>query len=75
MMTNSLRIDFCGEKYTATPGRDFVVGREGDLEIDDNPYLHRRFLLLTEERGLWWIANVGTLLSATITDGSGGVQA
>ncbi len=75
MMTNTLRVDFCGEEYTAVPGRDFVIGREGDLEIDDNPYLHRRFLLLTEDRGLWWIANVGSLLSATVTDGSGGVQA
>ena len=74
-MTNVLRIDFCGEKFTAEPGRDFVIGREGDLEIDDNPYLHRRFLMLAEEHGMWWIANVGSLLSATITDGSGGVQA
>ena len=74
-MSGTLRIDFCGEAYTASPGEEFVVGREGDLEVDDNPYLHRRFLLLTEERGLWWIANVGSLLSATITDGSGGVQA
>jgi hypothetical protein len=74
-MSSTLRIDFCGELYDAEPGRDFVIGREGDLEIDDNPYLHRRFLLLTEEHGLWWIANVGSLLSATMTDGSGGVQA
>lgn len=72
---SALTIDFCGERYTPEPGREFVIGREGDLEIDDNPYLHRRFLLLTEERGLWWLANVGSLLSATITDGSGGVQA
>lgn len=74
-MTHNLRIDFCGEQFVAEPGRDFLIGREGDLEIDDNPYLHRRFLVLAEERGLWWIANVGSLLSATITDGSGGVQA
>jgi len=74
-MASALRVEFCGEAHTATPGREFVIGREGDLEIDDNPYLHRRFLLLAEENGLWWIANVGSLLSATITDGSGGVQA
>ncbi|AYF98512.1 hypothetical protein [Protaetiibacter intestinalis] len=74
-MSTALRIEFCGERYTATPGETFVIGREGDLEIDDNPYLHRRFLAIDEERGLWWISNVGSLLSATITDGSGGVQA
>ncbi|MCS0500343.1 hypothetical protein [Protaetiibacter mangrovi] len=72
---STLRIEFCGEHYTAAEGEDFVIGREGDLEIDDNPYLHRRFLLITQENGLWWIANVGTLLSATVSDGSGGVQA
>ncbi len=74
-MSAGLRIDFCGEHYAAEPGREFLIGREGDLEIDDNLYLHRRFLVLSEERGLWWISNVGSLLSATISDGSGGVQA
>jgi hypothetical protein len=72
---SSLRVEFCGENFIAAPDAEFVVGREGDLEIDDNPYLHRRFLLVTFENGLWWISNVGSLLSATITDGSGGVQA
>lgn len=74
-MTGAVRVEFCGESYDVDSQRGFVVGREGDLEIDDNPYLHRRFLLIAEEHGLWWLINVGTLLSATVSDASGGVQA
>lgn len=74
-MTDALRIEFCGEWFESTPDRPFVVGREGDLVIDDNPYLHRRFLVLSEEGGLWWMVNEGGLLSATVSDASGGVQA
>lgn len=74
-MNGGLEVEFCGERYDVAEGDEFVVGREGDLVVDDNPYLHRRFLLLTRERDLWWVVNVGSLLSATITDGSGGVQA
>lgn len=70
-----LRIEFCGEWYEVEPPAEFLIGREGDLELDDNPYLHRRFLLISEERGMWWLSNVGSLLSATVSDGSGGVQA
>lgn len=68
------RVEFCGEWYAV--GADFTVGREGDLAIDDNPYLHRRFLVIrADERGMWWLENVGSLLSATVTDSSGAVQA
>ncbi|RZS59484.1 hypothetical protein EV141_0710 [Microcella putealis] len=74
-MTSALSVEFCGERFDVAAGDTFVVGREGDLVIDDNPYLHRRFLVLSEDGGLWWVANEGSLLSATVSDGSGGVQA
>lgn len=70
-----LRIEFCGEWYDIAHPDDFHIGRESDLVIDDNPYLHRRFLRVYEEFGLWWLGNVGTLLSATVTDATGQVQA
>ncbi|MCW4384922.1 hypothetical protein OH146_03940 [Salinibacterium sp. SYSU T00001] len=70
-----LRVEFCGEWYDIAHPADFHVGRESDLVIDDNPYLHRRFLRIHEDFGLWWLSNVGTLLSATVTDASGQVQA
>jgi hypothetical protein len=73
--TGSLTVDFVGEEYVVQPGDSFTIGREADLSIDDNPYLHRHFLQLSQEYELWWLANVGSLLSATVSDGTGQVQA
>lgn len=70
-----LRVEFCGEWFSIAPSDDFFVGREGDLSIDDNPYLHRQFLRIYADHDLWWIGNVGNLLSATVTDSTGAVQA
>jgi hypothetical protein len=71
---SGLKVEFCGERFDVDPGTPFEIGRDGDLEVDDNPYLHRRFLRITFEHGIWWLANVGTLLSATVCDATGGVQ-
>ncbi|MGH3703453.1 MAG: hypothetical protein ACRDT9_02385 [Agromyces sp.] len=70
-----LRVEYCGESYTVEVGEPFTIGRESDLTIDDNPYLHRTFLTLSSEYGLWWLSNVGQILSATISDATGSVQA
>jgi hypothetical protein len=70
-----LRVEFCGEWFTVEEGAPFTIGRESDLTIDDNPYLHRTFLTLSAEFGLWWLSNVGQLLSATVSDATGSVQA
>lgn len=71
----TLTVEFCGEEYPVGDGTGFDIGREGDLAIDDNPYLHRRFLSITSDFGMWWLSNVGTLLTATVTDASGTMQA
>jgi len=71
---SGLKVEFCGERFDVDPDVPFEIGRDGDLEVDDNPYLHRRFLRITFEHGIWWLANVGTLLSATVCDATGGVQ-
>lgn len=52
----------------------FRIGREADLDVDDNPYLHRAFLELTFDR-FWWVTNVGTRLTATVSDDGGAMQA
>jgi len=70
-----LRLEFCGEWYDITEPEGLSIGRESDLVIDENPYLHRRFLQIYPEHGLWWIGNTGNQLSATVTDGTGHVQA
>ena len=56
-------------------GRQLTIGRSGDVEIDDNPYLHRNFLAVLEEGGLWWLSNVGSTLTATVADDTGLFQA
>jgi hypothetical protein len=71
----STTVDFCGEKYTVDSSGDLTIGREADLVIDDNPFLHRRFLRIFCSDGMWWIANVGSHLAATLADDAGMVQA
>lgn len=68
-------IEFCGEVFAVTAGRPVVLGRDGDITIDDNPFLHRRFLEVSEIDSLVWLRNVGTQLSATVSDEGGRVQA
>lgn len=70
-----LVVEFAGERHEVSAGREFAIGRDGDLVIDDNRYLHRRFLTLTAENGMWWLSNVGSRIAATVTDGSGRVHA
>ena len=70
-----LAIDFCGEWHEPSDEDIFSIGREGDLEVDDNPYLHRQFLQIARYDGIWWLSNVGSMLCATIADASGGMQA
>lgn len=65
-MTSELWVEYCGERQRATDR--FTIGRTGDLAVDDNPFLHRSFLELRFEAGVWLVANVGTQLSATVTD-------
>jgi hypothetical protein len=73
--TGGVVVDFCGETHVAQPGKPVTVGREGDLRIDDNLYLHRRFLQVEHANGMWWLANVGSRLSATVSDPDGLMQA
>jgi len=70
-----LKVEFCGEVHDVVPGRPFCLGREGDIVLDENPYLHRRFLVITGGEGMYWLENVGTLLSATVADVTGLMQA
>ncbi|MGO2003637.1 MULTISPECIES: hypothetical protein [Micrococcaceae] len=70
-----VNIDFCGEWFPVDDDQVFTIGREGDLEVDENPYLHRRFLTVARYDSIWWLSNVGSRLSATIADATGGLQA
>jgi len=71
---DGIRVSFCGERHEREAGGSLVIGREGDICVDDNPYLHRRFLRIEHATGLWWLCNVGGQLSATVSDTAGTVQ-
>jgi hypothetical protein len=75
MVDVGVKVLFCGEEFPAVAGRRLTIGRSGDVEIDDNPYLHRTFLVLLHESGLWWLSNVGSTLTATVADDTGRFQA
>jgi hypothetical protein len=70
-----VQVEYCGESYVPHPERPFLIGRDGDLQVDDNPYLHRHFLRIEYADGMWWLANVGAQLSATVVEHDRAVQA
>ena len=70
-----LTVEYCGESYMVKAGETFSIGREGDLVIDDNPYLHRQFLTLADHGDLFWLANAGSKLSATVSAVGGAMEA
>ncbi len=73
---NQLTLDFCGELYSPDPEVPFTIGREADVVIDeDNPFLHRQFLSILFSHELWWLCNVGSQLTATVSHDQGRVQA
>jgi hypothetical protein len=70
----TLIVEYCGERLQ--PGEaPFVIGRDADLHIDENPFLHRRFLTISQTSGMWMLTNVGSQLSATVSDGDSRMEA
>lgn len=73
--SHDLVLDFAGEIHRMQPGDDFTIGRRGNLVIEDNPYLHRDFLLINHDDGFWWVHNVGSRLPVQLTDAHGLMKA
>jgi hypothetical protein len=72
---SKVTVVFCGEEHSVSPEAGLTIGRSGDLEIDDNPYLHRTFLVVSFDNGFWWLSNTGSTLTATVADEQGLFQA
>ena len=75
MIHSKVTVVFCGEEHSVSPESGLTIGRSGDLEIDDNPYLHRTFLVVSFDNGFWWLSNTGSTLTATVADEQGLFQA
>ncbi|MDR1800222.1 MAG: hypothetical protein LBR19_10155, partial [Bifidobacteriaceae bacterium] len=71
----NITVEFDGAYYALEPTGMFDIGREADLSVDDNPYLHRRLLRIEREGDYWWLTNVGSRIAATVTDTGTGMQA
>lgn len=70
----SAHVEFCGEVHPVPESGALTIGREADVVVDENPYLHRRLLELSYADGLLWLANVGSATTATISDQAGLAQ-
>lgn len=60
-------VEFCGV-VTAIERTPFTIGRDADLSVDDNPYLHRRLVAVDRIGALWTVTNVGSQLSVALVD-------
>ncbi len=69
-----VHVEYCDEWFAVRVGEAFTVGREADLSIDENPFLHRRLLEVTDVEGMWLLRNIGSRLIVTVTDGAGRLQ-
>ena len=52
---SELKIDFAGELIEVLPGGCLTFGRDAELEVDTNPYLHRRVGTFRQRNGEWWL--------------------
>jgi hypothetical protein len=66
-----LYVDFCGEQHVVDPGHELRFGREAELAIDTNPYLHRVLGRFVHRDGHWWLDNLGSAIPLQLFDRSG----
>lgn len=64
-----LTVRFVGEVYT--PEVELTFGRQADLSLDDNSYLHRRAGRFRLRQSTWWLENLGARLRLTMASSDG----
>lgn len=65
-----LRVEFCGEEYSASQHQTLTFGRAADIVVDDNRFLHRVLGEFRFANGLWWLHNVGSSIGLALNDDS-----
>ena len=63
-----LLVDFCGELHRLSPGDELTFGRAAQLEIDDNPYMHRLVGRFFHQNDRWWLRNEGRTIAISMVD-------
>lgn len=66
-----LVVEFCGERHELEVGSALTFGRQADLSIDSNPYLHRVMGRFVSRQGLWWLQNFAAKTAMEIRDRGG----
>ena len=66
-----LTVRFVGEVYR--PLRELVFGRDAELSLDDNSYLHRQAGRFRRRDSTWWLENLGRRLRLTMVSADGSV--
>ncbi|MEM8924501.1 MAG: hypothetical protein AAGD35_13450 [Actinomycetota bacterium] len=65
----ALTISFVGETYR--PERQLTFGRQAELSLDENSYLHRRAGRFRLRDDTWWLENLGGRLRLTMVSSDG----
>lgn len=72
---HGLSVEYQGQWVSVMPGERIEIGRDADIRLDANPFLHRKLLRIAAKDGIWFVSNIGTRMSLSVVDGSGRVQA
>lgn len=67
-MASDLLITYLGESRRLSPGDELSFGRAGDIEVDENEYLHRLLGRFVHRAGLWWLQNTGSAIPLEVLD-------
>lgn len=68
MSEQRLTVDFAGEVHELNPGDTLEFGRGAELDIDSNPYLHRRVGRFEHRSGYWFLSNIGRSTHIVVID-------
>ena len=68
MADQPLTVDFVGEVHELCPTDSLDFGRGAELNIDSNPFLHRRVGRFEHRSGLWFLSNVGRSIHLVVVD-------
>lgn len=65
---NMLRVELAGDSWSVSPDLGLTFGRDADLVVDSNRYLHRRLGTFRCRDGVWWLINVGSAIKLEVLD-------
>lgn len=74
-MGGRLYVDYCGEDHAVGPQDSLSFGRDAELVIDDNPYMHRVLGVFEHRDGHWFLHNVGRAIVLNVADRTGPTSA